>query len=307
MVILVHTTGLGFGRFGVQLFFVISGYLLANFHTNQTKFEFITHRFFRLFPLSLVFLIIFYIDSLPKYDEKFLNLLLLQNLWGGFNTFPCGWSISCEWIFSIFIVFLIPYKLKTLINLLILSSVLQILSGIYIWSNGGINIGDKDSLFKSWVNTTNPYINLGFFIAGILIYLLKDKFLSVSNWKLYLPIFSMIFVDQFIGHFMFGWQIAIPCLFLICQRIQIKSAQVIKFLEFIGKRTYGIFFCHLFVFTSSLNIESLVLTYVDFPYFGSILSFFINYLVAVIGGIFCYKFIEKPGLLIGKKIFNKVK
>jgi peptidoglycan/LPS O-acetylase OafA/YrhL len=32
-VLLIHTTGLWFGRFGVQLFFMISGYLLADFET----------------------------------------------------------------------------------------------------------------------------------------------------------------------------------------------------------------------------------------------------------------------------------
>ena len=171
MVVLVHTTGIGFGRFGVQLFFVISGYLLGNFYLTQSKKQFIIHRSFRLFPLAIVFILLFYINQLGSIKNFIFNLVLLQNLWWNLKSFPGGWSISSEWIFSLILLLIIPTKKKLLFFLLGLSMTLQLISGFYIFKHGGVGNFDSPAeyAFKTWINTTNPFISVGFFLSGILI------------------------------------------------------------------------------------------------------------------------------------------
>jgi peptidoglycan/LPS O-acetylase OafA/YrhL len=218
LVILVHTTGIGFGRFGVQLFFVISGYLLGLFYETQTNVSFLIHRAFRLFPLAIFFVLFFYLDQIGSIKDVFLNLSLTQNLWWGWNSFPGGWSISSEWIFSLILIFIARAKLRYLVALLLLSCVLQFVSGLYIYLIGGVSGFETSSeyLFKTWVNTTNPYINLGFFVAGILIRRFKNNLLNLKISVLSSAILVMILEDLIVGHFMLGWQIAIPALFILC-------------------------------------------------------------------------------------------
>jgi peptidoglycan/LPS O-acetylase OafA/YrhL len=217
MVVLVHTTGIGFGRFGVQLFFVISGFLLGDFFKNQSNTQFLVHRAFRLFPLSIFFIIFFYLDEVGSPKQLILNLSLLQNLWWSWDSFPAGWSISSEWIFSIILIAIARRSLRHLIYLFGIICTLQFFSGLFVYITGGVSDPDSiDYIFEVWVNTTNPYINLGFFLAGLLMKRLELKIMELKNYILILIIFVMTLEEFIIGHFMLGWQFAIPALFILC-------------------------------------------------------------------------------------------
>lgn len=98
-VILVHTTGIGFGRFGVQLFFLLSGYLLANFQRSESVTSFLLRRTARLFPLYLFVLTVFHQQN--DYSKSLLNWFLIGNFTWTTPQIPGGWSISSEWIFSL--------------------------------------------------------------------------------------------------------------------------------------------------------------------------------------------------------------
>jgi peptidoglycan/LPS O-acetylase OafA/YrhL len=305
MVILVHTTEVGFGRFGVQLFFVISGYLLGDFYLKQSKKQFLVHRALRLFPLAIFFIFMFYVKNMKHLYEVVLNLTLSQNLFWETYSFPGGWSISTEWIFSIFLIYFLPKYKNLLIHLFIFCCILQILSGGFVlFKNGGIsNKSVSRDIFYTWLNTINPFINLGFFISGILILMHKNKIYKVNNFILVTFPVIMILFDIKIGHFMFGWQIAIPALFLLTLKASTKSKKFSEFISFIGKRTYGIFFCHFLVIRfldHLLNIQQY--NFLTQSIYGRILNFFVVYFIALIGGMITYKLIEKPFLKMSKRI-----
>ena len=305
MVIMVHITGIGFGRFGVQLFFVISGYLLGNYWQTQSKVEFLIHRAFRLFPLSITFILLFYLNKLSNPIELILNLALLQNIFWASYSFPGGWSISTEWIFSIFLIIVLPKYTNKLIYMFSIICLLQILTGAFIFLIGGVNSQDstKEALIKTWINTTNPIINLGFFISGILILRYRDKIWKIHKCILLTCLFLMILEDKFIGHLMIGWQLAIPSIFILCLKTNTENRIVRKTIIFIGKRTYGAFFVHFLIYNNlQLVFSESQRLFLTQERSGRLLQFIFVYFASLIGGALTYKFIEKPFLNLSKKI-----
>ncbi len=309
MVILVHTTGIGFGRFGVQLFFVISGYLLGLYYETQTNTQFLIHRVFRLFPLAIFFILVFYLDQIGSFKNIFLNLSLTQNLWWNWGSFPGGWSISSEWIYSIILILIAQFKLRQLTILLGIICILQFSSGLYVYLVGGVSQLDSsaDYMFKTWLNTTNPYINLGFFVVGIILRRSASRILKFNKTLLFIVVFAMIVVDSIVGHLMIGWQFAIPAVFILCLGISPNSGGVVRVCNFVGKRTYGIFFVHFLIWNNlSIFFSEAFLVFVLTHPIGKLFQFLFVYILAIIGGALTYKFIEKPFLKLSYKITNKL-
>lgn len=309
MVILVHTTGIGFGRFGVQLFFVISGYLLGLYYETQTNTQFLVHRAFRLFPLAIFFILVFYLDQIGSFKNIFLNLSLTENLWWNWGSFPGGWSISSEWIYSIILILIAQFKLRQLTVLLGIICMLQFASGLYVYLVGGVSQLDSsaDYMFKTWLNTTNPYINLGFFVVGIILRRSASRILKFNKTLLFIVVFAMIVVDSIVGHLMIGWQFAIPAVFILCLGISPNSGGVVRVCNFVGKRTYGIFFVHFLIWNNlSIFFSEAFLVFVLNHPIGKLFQFLFVYILAIIGGALTYKFIEKPFLKLSYQIANKL-
>jgi peptidoglycan/LPS O-acetylase OafA/YrhL len=305
MVILAHTMSIGIGRFGVQLFFVISGFLLGKYYENQSKKQFMLHRFFRLFPLAIIIILLFYMNQMSSINELLLNLSLLQNLWWGNYQFAGGWSISSEWIYSIILISFFPSK-KRLYILLTMICILNFFAGFYIFSIGGVSEVDSPDqyAFKTWVNTTNPFINYGFFVSGILIRHVENMIKNIKNWILMTFILLMTVQDLIIGHFMLGWQFAIPALFILCLKISNKmNVLILKFCQFVGKRTYGMFFVH-FIIWNNLDyfFSDQQVDFLTGSILGKIAQFLLVYSFSLLGGSITYAFIEKPFLKFSKKI-----
>lgn len=306
-VILVHSTGLGFGRFGVQLFFIISGYLLGDFYLRQNWFQFISHRAFRLFPLSIFFIILFYRSNFTSLPELIINILLIQNFLYFTYSFPGGWSISNEWIFSLFLIVLIPKYKKYLLSIFIFICLTQIITGLYAFALGGANFSDgiNDYRFKTWMNTLNPFINFGFFLSGILIMLHKNRLIGINKKLLFLLPVLMIWEDHKIGHLMIGWQFALPAVFILCLESRTENRSLTRVIHFLGKRTYGIFFVHFLVWDYiQKNIANVDNFFTNVPVITKLISFLLIFGFSVVGGTLTYKFIEKPFLKLSKQLFN---
>ncbi|WP_158525340.1 acyltransferase [Glaciecola sp. KUL10] len=164
------------GWLGVDLFFVLSGFILAHVYhqsepTQKTFIsfykQFIINRLARIYPLHLctllftlglvIFLPGFY-ERYPKYfsDISFIsNLLLIQN-WGfidiSWNT--VSWSISAEFfMYLLFPFFLISRSIfnkveYTVIIILVLLLAHYLIIFSFGWSNyGGMSIGGMVRVF----------------------------------------------------------------------------------------------------------------------------------------------------------------
>lgn len=102
------------GDLGVDIFFVLSGYLLSwqlfkkRQKTGGVDFKrFYTHRFFRIYPLYVVALLLAVFDS--GMTPKLLGNLLAYNIWTNASDIiiPWTWSLSVELEFYAVVPFLI--------------------------------------------------------------------------------------------------------------------------------------------------------------------------------------------------------
>ena len=303
-VVLIHTTGLWFGRFGVQLFFMISGFLLANFEIRQTKKDFLIHRFFRLFPLSIAFLFIFYFNDFDKIDLIF-NLTLFSNLWWSIPKYPGGWSISSEWIFSLILVGVGGFSRRKTYFLIIVSALSSLALGAYVFLLGGaeISAGVEQYEFRTWLNTTNPIVNFGFFAIGIAIKKNYINLYKVNKYVLLAICILMAIEDKIIGNFLFGWMLALAAFFTMCLKFNSDKYKSDLIIHFIGKRTYGIFFTHFLLLDKPYTLQ--FYNWLELPagtFVYKSFNFIVVFGLSLIGGSLTYVFIEKPFLILSKNM-----
>lgn len=304
-VILIHTQIFGYGHFGVQLFFTISGYLLANIK-RESSIQFIIHRFFRLFPLYIIFLILGFETSFKNIKDSLPSIFMFQNAWYSFSSFPGGWSISSEWIFSLLLIFFLSISKRRLQIVMVAISFISFLLALYVFSKGGINNSADNANFNlfRWLNTWNPVINLNFFLIGFglrkeYLYILKSKLIL---WTL---LVTCILFDLFIGNLLVLQQIAIYSIFVICLTNKFPDCKMLKYsISFIGKRTYGIFFGHFYVYGRAEDLLN---------GFGNTSSFFIKLLeflivlaISVGIGAITWCLIELPGMKLGEKFYSRL-
>jgi len=304
-VILIHTQIFGYGHFGVQLFFTISGYLLANIK-RESSIQFIIHRFFRLFPLYIIFLILGFETSFKNIKDSLPAIFMFQNAWYSFSSFPGGWSISSEWIFSLLLIFFLSISKRRLQIVMVAISFISFLLALYVFSKGGINNSEDNANFNlfRWLNTWNPVINLNFFLIGFglrkeYLYILKSKLIL---WTL---LVTCILFDLFIGNLLVLQQIAIYSIFVICLTNKFPDCKMLKYsISFIGKRTYGIFFGHFYVYGRAEDLLN---------GFGNTSSFFIKLLefliilaISVGIGAITWRLIELPGMKLGEKFYSRL-
>jgi peptidoglycan/LPS O-acetylase OafA/YrhL len=89
------------GRVGVVAFFLVSGYVIPLSLAGQSLRTFAIRRFFRLYPVYWVALVLFVVfePGLPSAPVVLLNLLMLQGLIGAVNILPVAWTLSIELVF----------------------------------------------------------------------------------------------------------------------------------------------------------------------------------------------------------------
>ena len=248
LVIANHVFGLEVGRWGVQLFFVISGYLLADFREDYRWSHFLLHRFLRLFPLAFLVIALFYVSNLEGTWSVFTNFLLIQNISWHASDIPGQWSISNEWIFSIILVLLGSLTRKKLITLFLIVVSIQFVFGFIVWRLDVTNFVNDPGAYSLlvWLNTFNPISNLAFFIAGIGLRLgyIRIKLSIKGLLTVLLLCFSVEFV---IGNFMPIWIISLTLLFNTCTQLKIRSIVAQRIISQVGTLTYGMYFSHFLV------------------------------------------------------------
>ena len=98
--------------------------------------------------------------------------------------------------------------------------------------------------------------------------------------------FLMVIEDKIIGNLMIGWMFALAALLTLCLNFKSQSSKLNLVINFIGKRTYGIFFVHFLLLDNSyilhfyrwLEIPQASLVY-------KILNFVIVFGLSTLGGV----------------------
>ena len=258
----------------VHFFFTLSGFVMyLNYHNKLIDFSsvknFLKKRFFRLYPLHLLFLIIFLIIEVSKYfaqikyglvanNEAFSvnnfktflgNIFLIQTFFD-YNTFNTpSWSISAE--YYTYMIFALVFLFMKKNNLLIFIS----LAGILIFRiNSEIGLGIEKT-YLSFLDCVYCFF-IGVFSCKIYFKYsnleIFQKYYSIIT--LILLIVSSLLIINIGGKFSF----IIPLFFglLLIFSANLKNENILgkiicnKFFVYLGSISYSIYMCHLFVFWS---------------------------------------------------------
>jgi peptidoglycan/LPS O-acetylase OafA/YrhL len=303
-VVLVHCGLFENGRFGVQLFFLVSGFLLADLGKLSGR-DFLIRRGFRLFPLYWIILILFYRNDFDSFWQLFISLTLIQSTHWIFTSTPGAWSISNEWIFSLLLPIIRRITRKKIFIIILFSWLGQLLSSFLVWRWGGVTSSEGETQYALyiWVNTLNPFINVSFFLIGIG---LKKTFIPILKNRLIA--FTIIIASQlsslFLGlDMLFLWPPILWAIFSLCIGWTPRSKITKYFVRFIGKRTYGIFFIH-FIILAYLTEISWIQELSENLRLQQWTLFAITFITSAIFADFCWRFIENPSIKISRRFIR---
>lgn len=297
-----------FGMSGVDIFFVISGFIMMSISMSKRKdienaFKFIYSRIIRIYPLywfytvlilAVAFMYPEWVNSSSSVESNiFKSFLLLPQ-----DTTPLlqvGWTLIHEMYFYI----------GFFILLLFLRSNKAIVFSVIVW---GATVVVLDYIFEF----TNPLAKIIIhpltleFIGGVLIAYLFSKMstkLSVLTWQIvFMVSFSLLLINylQFRDYYEVDpfrwWRVLLfgfPSMVLIYASLILEKRGKIfpKWLNGIGDRSYTIYLAHILV----LNAVGKVWQLFAFESTGMSVLFIVVLIGAtLIYGKYAYEFVEVP-------------
>jgi len=300
------------GYLSVDLFFVISGYIIAKLYIDnltsiRSFYQFILLRLGRIYPLHLFYVVCFlagyFFIGKSLDDEKVLSLVSTIFLVNSANDITswfnfASWSVSAEWI-SYLCFGVIFSQLATEISK---SFKIIICVGIitlsYLWCNAQSSHSGLEFITQNagWAR------GLGGFFGGTLGYLIWPKGLSMKNVSgILLVFFSFLFLKD--ANTSLDYSFIIVAIFLVAW-LASEPAQH-TFLEhpillWIGKISYSIYLGH--TFTGAVTEKLLGLTGLNINFY---LVFLIKLGCLLSLSELTYRWIENPCRLFVRNYTNK--
>jgi exopolysaccharide production protein ExoZ len=319
--------GQDIGFSGVDLFFVLSGYLIYGhlLHRNPPYFSYIRKRARRLYPTFLfvfcIYLIFsFLMPSLSKLPHGAVNqityvianLLFLPGIFPIKAVITVSWSLSYECFFYLSIPLVITFTAmrrwqRKLRVLFFLGVLLLLCFGSYL------------DLF--------PHIRLGMFVAGIILYEFMDarwlttnlsslgELLTIALYGLTLLALSLfefngrriLYNPHFANSGFFPWTLLLcVVLFFLCIFVFAFDGvlrRVFSFapLRWLGNMSYTYFLCHgIILYGIAFLLAKLIPgTLPSTPIFLALLVF--NLSLTLLGSLVMFILIEKPFSLAPKR------
>jgi peptidoglycan/LPS O-acetylase OafA/YrhL len=323
------------GRYGVDVFFFISGWLLASIYGldgNNLGKDYLFRRISRIYPLWVLFLCLnlltWQINGNAKVISEFagsrldnsaalivitimaltFTLFLSGALWN--VVIPGGWSIQAE--VAHYILFpLLRNKSPRLI--LQIATVVNILTALIVFFRSNLESQSDFLLYiiDSWIRL-GLYSTFGFFLIGIAGFIFyayyKESKVTLDHYLNCYNIFILYCLSILIVPCPFGKQIeAVGYLFImiIISIAIIQNKKLSYFFRILGKYSYFIYFMHFI----ALNIASWVVRNyiqllidlkIQIILFTVILTFVLVF--SIVLAIPSMKFIEQPFINIARKV-----
>ena len=317
------------GWCGVDLFFVLSGFLISGLIYNEYKStgkfkvgQFLIRRGFKLYPSFFFFILFaFFIERVVIHDHTFngtdylKDALFLRNYLGG--RFGHTWSLDVEEHFyillSLFFLYLITKKylnsdilIKTYVVLLTISLACRILSYFILHDH------------SSFYYTTHTRIDCLFFgvLLSYLYFFEKSRLNFIFRRKKLFTIVSLLIIAS---NFTLKWEtnplalitlsansVCFGVLMLIALETDVKWLKN-NFLSFIGKNSYAIYLWHPFInsylllilFSAKIDAEHVDITSKK----TWVLYILLYYTCSIITGTLLTTLIEIPFLKLRNKLF----
>ncbi|HFY9779236.1 TPA: acyltransferase family protein [Escherichia coli] len=316
------------GAFGVDLFFVISGFIICYATDRKDKnmaAKYLVSRFFRIYPLLWLSVIItFFTISVEPTIYSLLRSLVPLNAnysagspFFGYNLLGPAWTLTYE--ISFYMIFLMSFIISHKYRWLISSCVIAILVfGIQEWQSGSVTIlvynnnsfADGSFLHAPLTFLSSPiFID---FIYGILIFKIYSivKKIKVSNNASYLLGVLSVFVFLITSILILSTQVYGhgPTLWGACSAVLVLSALTFeifgkikenKVLNTLGDMSYSIYLTHAIVIEILCNNDY----FFNLFNFGKGVSSVIYLLtVSLFVAYASFRLIETPCILLGRKV-----
>ena len=330
---------LSLGKYGVELFFFLSGWLLASIYGlsgNKVGKAYWVRRIARIYPLWVFFLMINVMRSLLTKTGGFHSALNLEEsnfdaihsfgaiifftlsftlfISGGlWNTVIAGgWSIQAE--VAHYLIFPVMRN-RSMASILQILTLVNLLTGLVAITRNKL---DDFPFFwllliDAWLRLS-LYSSIGYFVIGAFSYLLHRHFKEAKsskpqiNYEIPWLSAALFLVSTFFIPVPFGGQIeaigylATMILFSFCA---LNSVVLKRFFQHLGKYSYFIYFMHFLV----LDAISIFLNKINFM--GSIvgsqqllflLIFSTSLGVSIIAALPSMKYLERPILKIAHRV-----
>lgn len=310
---------LRFGYLGVDIFFVLSGFLITKIliDGDQKSFQkaiknFFAKRFLRIFPIYYICITYCLILGMISIPEAKYNYLYLSNYFYSFVDTPSPlrhtWSLAVEeqfYIFWPFLVLLVP--LKKLTKILIISSLALILfSFILVFEYFSDEVAEmlavRAVFFRILSLATGSLIalNTGFFIRysntktllilALAIFPISQALLRYYNFEGSTIVLLFLFT---------GWSTSIFLLVLNSNSYKTNIQKLLqnRLIVYVGKFSYGLYLYH-YIILHQMGIRH------GYQVNGStIQDLFMALFIIFSISILSFEIIEKPILKLKKK-FN---
>lgn len=315
----------GSGAFGVDLFFMISGFIIAmSTERNAGRLSFLAKRFFRIYP---AFIFVFLIGSITVYSNNSLmslikSALLIHKDYNqispsfGYNILGPAWTLTYEIYFYIafLIAMSISHKYRCLISSILIATPIIV---IQLWFSDRVSLsGDGSALIPSgllmhdYFRFASSPIMLEFIVGMIFYGAWKSAKIKISGHHATLAFFScsvvflylyLMNVNAGFGLQGFGFWAAILIAGCLCYE-KCKAIPLSKTLIFLGDISFSLYISHYL-------IKDILNTYNPDFWFTSrgVESFFIAMSLTFAGTFIIHYGIEKPFLSIGGRVEKLIK
>lgn len=319
----------GLGEVGVDLFFVISGFIITYSTANRAKnspLEFSIKRFFRLYPvffLTLTFLVYFDTAYNSTTSQLIKSYFLIPNdynfigPWYGYNINLPAWTLTYEILFySIFLVAL--WISHTHRSLIAAALIVLICCSFQMYFRGYLQIDSitrdagGDSFIRNFTFLSNPIVYD--FIYGMLI---AEVFMRVKDSFLAKKLVQVLLVCSFwlsVAFILSGWnrgagvdRWGLFSFFLVGSLVLMSRVRRIHFASFwvmMGEMSYSLYINHMIV----KKLAGIYLR--DFGIYkanGGMTLFIILMILTFVMSYITYNLIEKPTVSLGHKLAERIR
>lgn len=290
-----------YGYLGVDLFFIISGFVISLSAEGRSAYAFVKSRIGRLYPVFWVSAIItslflifggHLIYSDMSWSRFLANMTMMPELFNADKLDGTYWTLFIEMIFYIIIFFILLFKkFKDIEPFAIILSVLFLLTPVDIHSH------------MIWIPN---------FIAGIIFYKIYKQ--GLNNWRIFALIntflASLIYAFQRIPFLSQGYNtdfnalsiglyiILFYIIFLLISLNKIKITNN-KYINTIGLLTFPIYLLHH-------QIARILFTYADIKNIPLYISFPFMIIFIIILSYYVHKIFERRGKVLLDKVFDKI-
>lgn len=311
----------GGGAFGVDLFFIISGFIIAmSTEKKSSPLIFVVRRFFRIYPaFILTFLVgvIFIYYNLPT-ESIVRAMFFIHKDYGldspsfGYNVLGPAWTLTYEFYFyfTFVIAMSISHSYRVLISSLLIIIPMFIIQILYtgnldLSGTGSPSIPAETTLYGVIRFISSP-IMIEFIIGMGLYFIFKksstpERFRVLSTPILYTSIgvfLTLYFQNKYYG---FGLQgFAIWAFALIVGSLFFEKYNNIKenkALSFLGDISYSLYLTH-YVVISAFDLYHPAI----WSNISGLSKFFLATTSCLIVAYITFNFVEKPFIKVGKLI-----